>query len=122
MSHAAAPITVLVVEDDHFVRMDAVDIVEEAGFIALEAENADEALRLMEDNPAIRIIFTDIDMPGSRDGIKLAHAVRDRWPPVTIIIASGHHRPALHEMPARARFFPKPYARAAVKAALLEAA
>jgi DNA-binding NtrC family response regulator len=122
MSDTLPPITVLVVEDDHFVRMDAVDIVEEAGFVAIEAENADEALRLLEENPAVRIVFTDIDMPGSMDGIKLAHAVRDRWPPVTIIIASGHHRPASHEMPAHARFFPKPYARAAIKAALREAA
>jgi CheY-like chemotaxis protein len=75
------PIVVLVVEDEPFVRMDAVDIVEEAGFIAAEATNADEAMRILETNPDIRIVFTDIDMPGSMDGIKLAFAVCDRWPP-----------------------------------------
>jgi CheY-like chemotaxis protein len=122
MAHSTHPITVLVVEDDHFVRMDAVDIVEEAGFIAVEAANADEALRLMEENPAIRIVFTDIEMPGSIDGIRLAHTVRERWPPVSILIASGHQRPASHELPPKARFFTKPYARAAIKSALKEAA
>jgi len=118
----AKPITVLVVEDEPFVRMDAVDIVEEAGFIAVEAPNADEAIRILETNPDIRVIFTDIDMPGSMDGLKLAFAVRDRWPPVIIMIASGHQRPGAADLPAHARFFSKPYGRAAIKTALLEVA
>ncbi|MGO4677140.1 response regulator [Bosea sp. 2YAB26] len=117
----SAPITVLVVEDEPFVRMDAVDMVEEAGFIAVEAANADEAIRILETNPDIRIIFTDIGMPGSMDGIKLAFAVRERWPPVVIIIASGHQKPLAADLPARARFFAKPYEHAAIKAALREA-
>ncbi|WP_310154571.1 response regulator [Bosea sp. BE125] len=115
-------ITVLVVEDEPLVRMDAVDIVEEAGFIAVEAANADEAIHILETNPDIRIVFTDIDMPGSMDGIKLAFAVRDRWPPVIIMIASGHRRPLAAEMPDRVRFFSKPYGHAAIRTALLEVA
>lgn len=115
------PITVLVVEDEPLVRMDAVDIVEEAGFVAIEASNADEAIRILETNPDIRIIFTDIDMPGSMDGIKLAFAVRDRWPPVVIMIVSGHHRPLAADMPENARFFSKPYGHAAIRSALIEA-
>jgi CheY-like chemotaxis protein len=119
---STAPVIVLVVEDEPFVRMDAVDIVEEAGFIAVEAANADEAIRILETNPDIRIVFTDIDMPGSMDGIKLAFAIRDRWPPVVIMIASGHQKPLAADLPARARFFAKPYGRAAIKSALLEVA
>ncbi|RYE30345.1 MAG: response regulator [Hyphomicrobiales bacterium] len=115
------PITVLVVEDEPLVRMDAVDIVEEAGFVAVEAANADEAIRILETNPDIRIIFTDIDMPGSMDGIKLAYAVRDRWPPVVIMIVSGHHKPLATEMPENALFFAKPYGHAAVRQAMIKA-
>jgi CheY-like chemotaxis protein len=114
------PITVLVVEDEPIVRMDAVDIVEEAGLIAVEAANADEAIRILETNPDIRIVFTDIDMPGSMDGIKLAFAVRDRWPPVVIMIASGYRKPLTADLPAHTRFFAKPYRRADIKMALLE--
>jgi len=112
------PSLVLVVEDDPFVRMDAVDMVEEAGFQAIEASNAVEAIEIMEARPDIRILFTDIDMPGSMDGLALARAVRDRWPPVHIIIASGHVRVASRDLPSRALFFAKPYQRGAIKAAL----
>lgn len=114
--------TVLVVEDDPFVRLDAVDMVEELGYAVLEARNADAAILLLESHPEISIVFTDIDMPGSMDGLKLAHAVRNRWPPVRLIIASGILRPASHEIPVGSMFFSKPYGRYAIKAALTNSA
>jgi len=100
---------VLVVEDEPLQRMMAVDLVEEAGFEAIEAADADEAVRILEARADIRIVFTDIDMPGSMDGMMLAAAIRDRWPPIEIIITSGHIREQEVEMPIRGVFFPKPY-------------
>ena len=78
-------VIILVVEDDFLLRMDAVQMIEEAGFDVLEAANADEAIAILETRSDINVIFTDINMPGSMDGLKLAHAVRGRWPPIKII-------------------------------------
>ena len=100
---------VLVVEDEPFQRMLAVDLVEEAGLIALEARDADEAIAILEARSDVRIVFTDINMPGSMDGLKLAAAVRDRWPPVRIILTSGNFDPGLQERPADSVFLAKPY-------------
>lgn len=100
---------VLVVEDEPLLRMMAMDLVEDAGFEVVEAANADEAVRILEARADIRIVFTDIDMPGSMDGMKLALSVRDRWPPIEIIIVSGHVRIADRDLPARSVFFSKPY-------------
>lgn len=110
-----APV-VLVVEDEPILRMMAVDVVEEAGFEAVEAAGADEAVAILESRPDIRIVFTDIDMPGGADGMKLAAAIRDRWPPIEIIITSGKRKPRPEDMPARGVFFPKPYKRQEVAA------
>jgi two-component system, response regulator PdtaR len=76
-----SPVCVLVVEDEFFSRLHAVDVVNDAGFTAIEASNADEAIATLEDRKDIRIVLTDINMPGSMDGLKLAHAIRKRWPP-----------------------------------------
>jgi CheY-like chemotaxis protein len=100
---------VLVVEDEPLLRMLAVDLVEDAGFEAIEAPDAQEAVRILESRNDIRIVFTDIDMPGAMDGIMLAAAVRDRWPPIEIVIVSGHRRPAQNQLPSRSVFFSKPY-------------
>ena len=106
----AETIVVLVVEDEPLVRMGAVDMVEDAGFVALEAATADHAMALLEDSDAnVRIIFTDIDMPGSMDGLGLAWLVRGRWPTVRIIVASGHRIVARDDLPRGAAFFAKPY-------------
>lgn len=105
---------VLVVEDEPLLRMMAVDLVEGAGFEAIEAADADEATRILEARTDIRIVFTDIDMPGSMDGIKLAAAIRGRWPPIEIIVTSGHHTARDVKLPARGVFFSKPYDRRAV--------
>jgi CheY-like chemotaxis protein len=106
---AAGKAIVLVVEDEPLVRMGAVDMIEDAGFVALEAGNADEAVRILEARTDIRIVFTDIDMPGSMDGIKLAAAVRGRWPPIEIILTSGHSKIRDEEIPERGVFISKPY-------------
>jgi CheY-like chemotaxis protein len=87
----------------------AIDVVEEAGFVALEARNADEAIVLLESRRDISILFTDIHMPGSMDGLKLAHAVRNRWPPIKIIVASGKERLEPRELPTESSFVGKPY-------------
>src|ERR1700728_933024 len=100
---------VLVVEDEQLVRLSAVKVVEDAGFEVIEAANADEAIRILENRSDIRVVFTDIQMPGSIDGLKLAHAVRNRWPPIKIIVTSGHHVASDNELPEGGRFFAKPY-------------
>ncbi|GGG22721.1 MULTISPECIES: response regulator [Rhizobium] len=100
---------VLVVEDEPLVRMFAVAFVEDAGFDVVEASDANQAIAILEARADIRIVFTDIDMPGSMDGMKLARAVRDRWPSIEIIIVSGHKRPVDSDLRTRAVFFSKPY-------------
>lgn len=90
------------------LRMRAVDIVEDAGFTAVEAVNADEALSILETRSDITMLFSDIQMPGSMDGLKLAHAVHDRWPSIKIILVSGQVRPSEEDKPANSRFFGKP--------------
>lgn len=100
---------VLIVEDEPLVRMCAVQTVEAAGFEVIEAESADEAIRILESRMDIRAIFTDIHMPGSMDGLKLAHAVRHRWPPIKIIVTSGRERITERDLPEGGRFFIKPY-------------
>lgn len=108
MPLAASLIRVLVVEDEIFIRMDVVDTLLGAGFEVLEANDADEAIQLLEVDLTIRLIFTDIDMPGSMNGLKLAAAVRDRWPPVKIIATSGRFKIQAGDLPAGALFLPKP--------------
>lgn len=111
-------IAILVVEDEPLLLLDAIDMVEDAGFTAYGAANADEAIRMLERHDNIRVLFTDIDMPGSMDGLRLAHAVRDRWPPVSIIVASGHVTVKPEELPENGLFFAKPYPPGSVVSAL----
>src|SRR5256885_5570499 len=109
MSLGPLPSTnVLVVEDEMVLRMRAVDIVEDAGFTAVQAVNADEALAILESRSDIALLFSDIQMPGSMDGLKLAHAVHDRWPSIKIILVSGQVKVSDTEKPADSRFFGKP--------------
>jgi CheY-like chemotaxis protein len=100
---------VLIVEDEPLTRMGAVNIIEDAGFEVIEAASADEAIRVLECRSDIRVVFTDIHMPGSMDGLKLAHAVRNRWPPIKIIVTSGRELIAQQDLPVGGRFFAKPY-------------
>jgi two-component system, response regulator PdtaR len=113
-----SPSVVLIVEDDPLLRMLAVEVVEEAGFVALEAGDADAAVALLESRPDISVLFTDISMPGSMDGLKLAHAVRDRWPPMKILVVSGQVRLQPSALPSNCCFVGKPYRAAALVAEL----
>lgn len=107
-------IVVLVVEDELLVRMDIVDALIEAGFSVFEADNASEAIKILSVNPQIHALFTDVDMPGSIDGLKLAAFVKDRWPPVKIIVTSGHWKVTHDMLPLNGIFVPKPYENAHV--------
>jgi len=100
---------VLVVEDEALIRLAAVQIAEEAGYEALEAANADEAIRLLEARVDIALVFTDVHMPGTMDGIKLVHYIRRRWPPVRLMVASGVAVLSESDLPSGASFFRKPY-------------
>src|SRR4029077_3412641 len=101
---------ILVAEDAPLRRLMAVAIVQDAGFEALAATTADEALAILEARADdVRLVFTDIHMPGSMDGLRLAHAVRDRWPPVELIVTSGRWHIGANDLPDRGRFIAKPY-------------
>jgi two-component system, response regulator PdtaR len=100
---------VLIVEDEFLIRMDAVDMVRAAGFDVVEAENADEAILILERRFDITVVFTDIQMPGSMDGLKLAAAIRGRWPPIKIVATSGLVKISKDDLPSGSHFLPKPY-------------
>lgn len=111
---------VLIVEDEALLRMNAVDIVQEAGFDVLEACTADEAIDILESRDDICVVFTDIQIPGSMDGLKLARAVRGRWPPIQIIATSGRVKVSNDDLPEGGRFLPKPYTTRQVTHLLIE--
>lgn len=108
MKPDGSPSVVLVVEDELMLRMRAVDIVQDAGFESLEAVNADEAIRILESRSDISVLFTDIQMPGSMDGLKLAHLTHTRWPHIKIILVSGQIAVTNADKPDDSKFFPKP--------------
>ncbi len=113
-------IAVLVVEDETLIRMDITTLLEDQGFTVYEAADADEAIAILNTHSEIRAMFTDIDMPGTMDGLKLAAAVRDRWPPVQIIVTSGHRQLRDDQLPVQGRFFSKPYDHLRVSSAIRE--
>lgn len=102
-------LVILIVEDDTLLRMHAAEIIDEAGFEVVEAPGADDAIRHLEARPDIAIVFTDIDMPGSMNGLSLAHAVADRWPSIGIVATSGHFKVQDGDLPAGGLFVAKPY-------------
>jgi CheY-like chemotaxis protein len=106
LDRTVAPPVVLIVEDEMLLRMRAVDMVEDAGYTPVEAVDADEAVTILETRTDIALLFTDIQMPGSMDGLRLAHAVR--WPPIKIILVSGALKLAKSDIPPDSRFFGKP--------------
>jgi len=111
---------VLVVEDELLLRMEAADMVKAAGFEVVEAGNADQAIEILEARRDITLVFTDIQMPGSMDGLKLARAVRGRWPPIKIVATSGHLHVRETDLPEGGRFLPKPYSPAEINGVLRE--
>jgi CheY-like chemotaxis protein len=112
-------LVVLIVEDEVLIRMEAVHMVEDAGFTVVEASTADEAINILEGRCDIRAVFTDINMPGSMDGLRLSHAIRDRWPPIRLIITSGLGLNG-RQMPENAGFLSKPYSAEHISATLRE--
>jgi CheY-like chemotaxis protein len=101
---------VLIVEDEYLVRMTLADELEDGGFQVLKAANADIALRVLEaQSDTVQVLFTDVDLPGSMDGMELARQVRARWPHVQLLISSGHSAPEPDQMPNQSRFVQKPY-------------
>src|ERR1700723_2689549 len=121
MGHTATrrPV-VLVVEDEFLIRLNAAEMIEEAGFEVVEASSADKAVAILETRLDIAVVFTDIQMPGTMDGLKLARAVRDRWPPIKIIATSGRLHFSETDLPEGGRFLPKPYSPAQVTGVLRE--
>jgi two-component system, response regulator PdtaR len=109
---------VLVVEDEFLLRMNAIEMIEEAGFEVVEACNADDAIAILESRSDIRVVFTDIQMPGSMDGLKLAASVRNRWPPIKIIATSGFSVIREGDLPKGGVFLPKPYTSKRISATL----
>jgi CheY-like chemotaxis protein len=111
---------VLIVEDEYLVRTGARAAVETAGFDVLEAGDADEAIAVLTVRNDVSLIFTDVHMPGSMDGLKLAHLVKDRWPPIKIVATSARVRITASDLPEGGRFLPKPYSAADVASTLHE--
>jgi CheY-like chemotaxis protein len=108
LENSVVPAVVLVVEDEMLLRMRAVDMVEDAGYTSVEAVDADQAVAILESRSDIALLFTDIQMPGSMDGLGLARSVHERWPPIKIIMVSGQLKLASIDIPADCRFFGKP--------------
>ena len=108
-SEDAPPILVLVVDDEAVLRFIAIDVLEESGFRVLEAEDAKAALRVLADNPDVRVLFTDINMPGALDGVDLAREAHARWPEIKLVVTSGRPKPVDKDIPDESRFVPKPY-------------
>jgi len=100
---------VLVVEDETIVRLGAVDMLTDAGFRVVEAASADEAITILEARHDVRVVVTDVQMPGSMDGLKLAATIRNRWPPIALVVTSGRIFARPEDLPERGRFLQKPY-------------
>jgi len=109
---------VLVVEDEPILRLDAISMVEKAGFEAVEALSSADAIQLLEERLDIRLVYMDLDMPRSRKGIEIAAAIRKRWPPIEIILTAAYFTRDSVEIPERAEFYSKPIDHAQVIAAM----
>jgi CheY-like chemotaxis protein len=105
---------VLIVEDETLVRMFLSDLLDEAGFKVFEAVSADEALQVLQARPDVQVVITDIEMPGSMNGLALAREIRDRWPGVGVAVTSGRERPGIDDLPDEVAFLTKPYLPATV--------
>jgi DNA-binding NtrC family response regulator len=108
---------VVVVEDEHLVRWVMVESLTDAGLRVLEAKDADEALTLLSGRCDVRVLITDVNMPGQMDGVRLAQFAHRHWPKLGIIVLSGKEQPRPSELPPNARFFPKPVSMAALDSA-----
>jgi two-component system, response regulator PdtaR len=95
---------ILIVEDEFLIRIDAADMIRSGGFAVIEATDADEAIEILERRLDITVVFTDVHMPGSMDGLKLAAAIRGRWPPIKIVATSGKAKLSADDLPFGSRF------------------
>lgn len=100
---------IMVVEDEPLIRLGLASMIEDAGYEVVEASSADDAIRVLEQNDQVRLVVTDVDMPGSMDGIRLAHYVSRRWPPIRLMVISGKVGVTSGQLPQGARFMSKPY-------------
>ncbi len=100
---------VLVVEDDVLIRLDIADTLGRCGYRTAEAGSADEAVAILRTRSDIALVVTDVQMPGSMDGLGLARQIATRWPLIRLIVVSGHATPRAGELPTGSRFFQKPY-------------
>ena len=113
---------VLVVEDETLVRMFAAEIAKEAGFDVTSVGTADEAIAVLEGGTDVRLVFTDVNMPGSIDGLGLARVVRERWPPIELIVTSGRGEVRAADLPEGGRFLAKPYDSGTLRKVFMEIA
>jgi two-component system, response regulator PdtaR len=109
MAHDPHAPVLLVVDDEMLVRMNGVMILEDAGYEVIDAASADEAIELLQNAPDVRLVFSDVDMPGSMDGVALARIIHQRWPHIRLLLTSGNHRLANSALPDHGRFISKPY-------------
>ncbi|AOW25676.1 histidine kinase [Sphingomonas melonis TY] len=109
---------VLIIEDEPILRIEAIDMVEHAGFEAVEATNIEDAIHILETRTDIRIVYMDLDMPRSIKGIEIAAAIRDRWPPIEIILTAASFSKADLDLPVRTVFFSKPVRHREIVAAM----
>jgi two-component system, response regulator PdtaR len=104
------PITVVVAEDEALLRIIAVSALADEGFETFEARHADDVLAICATQAEkIDVLFIDIQMPGTMNGLELARHVRTQWPWIAILIASGNTFPETGALPAGSRFLAKPY-------------
>ena len=101
--------SILVVDDEPLIRINLADFFEDEGFEVFEANSADAAILVLEEHPFIRIVLTDVQMPGSMDGVKLAHFVRQRFPPTLLVVASGATKVPAAQLPSHTMFVAKPF-------------
>ena len=109
---------ILLIEDEPLQRIFLSDLIEEAGFEVIEVGSAEQGVAVLEARTDIRIVFADLDMPRSIDGLRIAAAIRDRWPPIEIILTSGRTSPAMEMIPARSCFVAKPYVTSQIVSAI----
>jgi DNA-binding NtrC family response regulator len=108
-SASTPPAVVLLVEDEPLVRLLGADVLSHAGYVVIEAENAAEAIKMLETTSNVSLLFTDVNMPGVLDGLDLAKVVHARWPAIRLLIVSGRDQPRMVELPSDGRFLQKPY-------------
>jgi DNA-binding NtrC family response regulator len=98
---------VLIVRENLVLRVEVAETFKEAGFKVFQVETADEAILVLRREPMIPVVFTEIHLPGTMDGLTFAHYVRLRWPPTILLVASARIPQAI--LPSKARFVQKPY-------------